>query len=34
MSDEELEIGDLAAHGEEAYPQDEGAIAIGGLSTA
>jgi Amt family ammonium transporter len=24
MSDEELEIGDLAVHGEEAYPSDEG----------
>jgi ammonium transporter, Amt family len=24
MSDEELEIGDLAIHGEEAYPEDEG----------
>jgi ammonium transporter, Amt family len=24
MSDEDLEIGDLAAHGEEAYPSDEG----------
>ncbi len=24
MPDEELEIGDLAVHGEEAYPSDEG----------
>jgi Amt family ammonium transporter len=29
MSDEELELGDLAAHGEEAYP-DEGVVSIGG----
>ena len=28
MSDEELEIGDVAAHGEEAYPSDEG-IRVG-----
>ena len=33
MSDEDLEIGDLAAHGEEAYPSDEG-IAPAGLATA
>ena len=28
MSDEELEVGDLAVHGEEAYP-DEGGVRIG-----
>jgi Amt family ammonium transporter len=29
MSDEELELGDVAAHGEEAYP-DDGLVAGGG----
>jgi ammonium transporter, Amt family len=29
MSDEDLELGDLAAHGEEAYPED-GIISVGG----
>jgi Amt family ammonium transporter len=29
MSDEDLELGDLAAHGEEAYPDDEGFERIG-----
>jgi Amt family ammonium transporter len=29
MSDEELEIGDLAIHGEEAYPADEGFERVG-----
>jgi Amt family ammonium transporter len=29
MPDEDLEIGDLAAHGEEAYPADEGFERIG-----
>jgi Amt family ammonium transporter len=29
MSDEELEIGDLAAHGEEGYPSDEGFERLG-----
>jgi len=33
MSDAELEIGDLAAHGEEAYPPDDGMVPIG-LATA
>jgi ammonium transporter, Amt family len=33
MPDEELEVGDLAVHGEEAYP-DEGMVPIGGLSAA
>ena len=28
ISDEELEIGDLAVHGEEAYPADEGLVRI------
>jgi ammonium transporter, Amt family len=34
MSDEELEIGDLAIHGEEAYPEDEGfsRVTAGGSS--
>jgi Amt family ammonium transporter len=37
MSDEELEIGDLAIHGEEAYPSDEGVSVSsmgGGLTTS
>ena len=29
MSDEELEIGDLAIHGEEAYPPDDGMVPVG-----
>jgi Amt family ammonium transporter len=29
MSDADLEIGDLAIHGEEAYPSDEGAVRVG-----
>ncbi len=29
MSDEELEVGDLAVHGEEAYPSDEGMVPVG-----
>jgi ammonium transporter, Amt family len=29
MSDEELELGDLAAHGEEAYPADDIGVRIG-----
>jgi Amt family ammonium transporter len=29
MSDEDLEIGDLAVHGEEAYPSDEGFVRVG-----
>ena len=29
MPDEELEVGDLAVHGEEAYP-DEGMVPVGG----
>jgi Amt family ammonium transporter len=29
MSDEDLEIGDLAAHGEEAYPEDQGLVRVG-----
>jgi len=33
MPDEELEVGDLAVHGEEAYP-DEGMVPIGGLAAA
>jgi Amt family ammonium transporter len=33
MPDEQLEIGDLAIHGEEAYPSDEG-IAVGGSTLA
>jgi Amt family ammonium transporter len=33
MSDEDLEIGDLAAHDEEAYPDDTLVSARGGLST-
>ncbi|HTW21033.1 MAG TPA: ammonium transporter [Mycobacteriales bacterium] len=33
MSDAELELGDLAVHGEEAYPSDEG-IAPAGLASA
>ena len=32
MSDEELEIGDLAIHDEEAYPADEGYTRVGELS--
>ena len=32
MSDEELEIGDLAVHDEEAYPADEGYTRIGELA--
>jgi Amt family ammonium transporter len=34
MSDEELEIGDLAAHGEEAYPPDEGFVGVGAAHAA
>jgi ammonium transporter, Amt family len=33
MSDADLEIGDLAAHGEEGYPEDEGMVPTG-LATA
>jgi ammonium transporter, Amt family len=33
MPDEQLEIGDLAVHGEEAYP-DEGLVPIGGMAPA
>ena len=33
LSDEELEIGDVAVHGEEAYPSDE-LIRVGGSSMA
>ena len=33
MSDEDLEIGDLAVHGEEAYPDDEGFERIGSRGT-
>ena len=29
MTDEELEVGDLAVHGEEAYPSDEGMVPVG-----
>jgi Amt family ammonium transporter len=29
MSDEDLELGDLAAHGEEAYPEDQGLVRVG-----
>jgi Amt family ammonium transporter len=29
MPDSELEVGDLAVHGEEAYPSDEGSILVG-----
>ena len=29
MSDEDLELGDLAAHGEEAYPADDIGVRIG-----
>jgi hypothetical protein len=29
MSDAELEIGDLAVHGEEAYPPDDGMVPVG-----
>jgi Amt family ammonium transporter len=29
MSDEELEVGDLAVHGEEGYPADEGFERLG-----
>src|SRR5262249_40450749 len=32
MSDEELEIGDLAVHDEEAYPADEGYTRVGELT--
>jgi Amt family ammonium transporter len=32
MSDAELEVGDLAVHGEEAYPPDDGIVPIGGLA--
>lgn len=34
MPDEQLEIGDLAAHGEEAYPSDEGATLVGAAHAA
>jgi Amt family ammonium transporter len=35
MSDADLEIGDLAVHGEEAYPSDEGVRLTGaGMTTA
>jgi Amt family ammonium transporter len=33
MSDAELEIGDLAAHGEEAYPPDDGMVPAGLAAT-
>ena len=34
MPDEQLEIGDLAAHGEEGYPSDEGATLVGAAHAA
>jgi Amt family ammonium transporter len=34
MSDEDLAIGDLAVHGEEAYPSDEGAERVGATAAA
>ena len=34
MPDDQLEIGDLAAHGEEAYPSDEGATLVGAAHAA
>ena len=32
MSDEDCEVGDLAAHDEQAYPPDEGYTAVGASS--